>query len=268
MTRRLTPRWLATQGALTAAVLVAAVVAALTLHAPTAVGPDTLRLVGSASAAAASAGSYRMEMQFSFDGGGAELEVDATADLLASGAGTGRIALPDGSNLRFLTTAEHGWFELPTTSPQRLGGKTWVGFPVSGAQAGMTQDPLEMLAALSDGKDVRDLGEDEVRGVDTRHYAVELDRDALSALAQQQPGGALPGGLPDGVELDGTAELWLDEEALPRRMRVELETGGMTIEMRFDLFEYGVEVDVTPPPADSVVEVPTQQEAMRFLSGR
>ena len=264
--RRHDPRWLVAHAAVSVTLLVAAVVAALTLHVPTAAGPDTLRLVGSAGQAAAAAGSYRMEMEFSVKGAGPELEGTGTADLLASGAGAGEVTLPGGVTLRFRSTQEHAWMQLPAGSAQRLAGKEWVGFPVPAGQPALTQDPMDFLEVLSGGQEVKDLGADEVRGVATRHFQVELDVEELVRLAQEQSGGALAAGLPPGLEIDGQAEVWLDDAALPRRMEVEVETSGITSEFSFELFDYGVDIEVSPPPAAKVIEVESQQAAMQFFT--
>lgn len=259
-------RWLVAQAGICVAVLVAAVVAALTVHVPTPAGPDTLRLVGSAGQAAAALGSYRMELDFSVRGAGIDLEGSGTADLLATGEGTGEVSLPGGETLRFRSSREHAWLQLPAASPQRLGGKVWIGYPVPDANLSLTQDPLDVLGVLSGGQQVDDLGPDEVRDVATRHYAVELDVEALLRLAQEQSGGALAGGLPPGVEVEGQAELWLDDAGLPRRMSVETKTSGITSTFSFELFDYGVDVDVSAPPAEQVLEVGSQQEAMEFFT--
>lgn len=264
--RRHDPRWLVAHAAVSVALLVAAVVAALTLQVPAPAGPDTLRLVGSAGQAAAAAGSYRMEMEFSVRGAGPELAGTGTADLLASGAGAGEVSLPGGVTLRFRSTQDHAWMQLPEGSAQRLAGKEWVGFPVPAGQPALTQNPMDFLQVLSGGREVQDLGEDEVRGVATRHYQVELDVEELVRLAQEQSGGALAGGLPAGLEIDGQAEVWLDDAALPRRMEVEVETSGITFEFSFELFDYGVDIDISAPPAEDVIEVDSQQAAMQFFT--
>lgn len=112
-----------------------------------------------------------------------------------------------------------------------------------------------------------ELDGDEVRGVDTRHYRSELSREGIRSLAELQGDTLLTAeaiALVDG----GTADVWLDDDGLPRRLQVQLEAQGLDIEVSFELFEYGVPVRVTAPAPSDVVEVPTQQEAVQFLSGR
>ena len=71
------------------------------------------------------------------------------------------------------------------------------------------------------------------------------------------------------AELDGTgrADVWLSDDGLPRRMRVEFEAQDVTVVFSFDLYDYGADIDVTPPPAAEVIEVDDQAEAGRLLTG-
>lgn len=125
--------WLGVQLALVLTVGLLGLLAAVTVVEPTRLGPDVLRLVGSAGQTAAAAGSYRMELSFTLDGLGAQVEVAGTAELdAASGDSTGRIGLPGGGELAFLTTGGRGYFELPAASPLRL-GKAVGRFPAAGA---------------------------------------------------------------------------------------------------------------------------------------
>lgn len=266
MTAAQTSRWIAGQATALAVVLVAALVAALTLQAP-APAADTLRLVGAASQAAAEAGSYRMEMDVSVKASGLAVDVSGRFDLAADGSARGEMELPGSGTIRMLVTDGHGWFELPEGSPMRAGGKRWVGFPVPAGAAEVTQDPLDFLQLLSGAGEVLDLGADEVRGVDTRHYRAELDPDALAALVESSQPGLVGAEQLRQLGGAGRLELWLDEDDLPRRLRAVFEADRMTMTMSFELFEYGVDVDVTPPPAAEVLEVGSHQEAGPLMGG-
>jgi hypothetical protein len=56
-------------------------------------------------------------------------------------------------------------------------------------------------------------------------------------------------------------EVWIDEEGLARRMELTYkgmrfapgEEGDMTMTM--ELFDFGVEVDIQPPPANNVTDL-------------
>lgn len=267
MTAAQTSRWIAAQSTALAVVLLAALVAALTLQSPAPVAADTLRLVDAASSAAAEAGSYRMEMEVSAESSGVEVDVDGRFDLAADGSARGEMELPGSGTIRFLSTGGRGWFELPEGARVRAGGKRWVGFPVPEGGAEVTQDPLDVLRLLSGAGEVLDMGADEVRGVDTRHYRAELDAEALAGLVQEQQAGLVTADQIRQLGGTGRLELWLDGDDLPRRVRAVFEAERMTMTMAFELFEYGVDIDVTPPPADQVLEVGSHQEAGPLLGG-
>ena len=268
MTAARTSRWIAAQATALAVVLVAALVAALTLQAPTPAGADTLRLVGAAGQAAADAGSYRMEMAFSVEASGLELDFGGTADVVAAtGDARGELEVPGGQVIRFLSTDGRGWFELPESSPSRLGGKRWVGFPLPEGGAPVTEDPLELLELIAGDGEVLDMGSDQVRGVDVRQYRARLDSDALAALADQQQDNPLIGSQLRSLDGEGQLDVWVSDDGLPRRLQVAFAAQGVSAVFSFELYEYGVEVDVTPPPAAEVIDVPTQAEAGGFLGG-
>ncbi len=261
-------RWIAVQLVLVLAVGLAGVVAALTLPRGTPASADTLRLVGAAGAAAAQAGSFRMEMRVEVEGGGADVEVKGTADIAANGDAVGRVELPDGTPLRFLASGRRAWFELPAASPLRLGGQRWAGFPLDPAAGPPVEDPLAYLSLLAGRNEVLDLGEDDVRDVPTRHYRAAVDRDALEALVAEAQGGTTVSAAAVQALEEARLDLWLSDDGLPRRLRFDAEVEDGRVRLEFELFDYGSPVVVVPPPAAEVVDVPTQQEALRLLTGR
>lgn len=268
MTAVQTSRWIAAQATALAVVLLAALVAALTLQAPAPLAADTLRLAGAASQAAADAGSYRMDMTVSVEASGLTIDVAGTAEMVAAtGAGRGELEVPGGTTLRFLSTGERGFFELPEGSSMRSGGKTWVSFPLPAGGAGLTEDPLDLLRLLTADGEVQDLGGEEVNGVDVRHYRAELDAGAMADLADLQSENPLIGNQLRQLDGTGRLDLWLDDEDLPRRMRVEVEARDLTVVFAFELSDYGLDVDVMPPPAAEVIEVGSQAEAGGLLGG-
>lgn len=256
--------WLQAQLAVVVTVALLGVLAALTVQPARPAGDDVLRLVGSASSAAAEAGSYRMEMELGVDGSGLDVSVTGTAEVdVATGDGSGTMTLPGGRELSFLTTGGRGYFALPQASPMRLGGKEWVSFPLPADQP-VTEDPLLFLHLLSGDGEVREVGRDEVRGVETTHYRAQIGRDGVQSLVQKQRSAVLPA---QALELisGGSADVWLSDDGLPRRLRVALDADRMQVTFAFELFEYGADVRVAAPPVPSVIDVETHDEAQRLL---
>jgi hypothetical protein len=82
------------------------------------------------------------------------------------------------------------------------------------------------------------LGSEEIRGVTTTHYRAHLDKTKAGlGILKDEP---------------GVVDAWIDDQGLPRRIRVpfggENEAAGV-----FDLFDFGVPVDVEAPPANEIV---------------
>lgn len=149
-----------------------------------------------------------------------------------------------------------------------------AGFDEQTFQQLQQQDPTQMLRYLAAvGGDVRAVGREDVRGVETTHYRASLDTrrrdfddDVLAELGIDADG--LRDYLALLAETYGVEELptnvWLDADGAVRRfeMKFDLSTmlaaqgldgeGTMVISMEF--FDFGVEVDVEEPPPDDVVD--------------
>jgi hypothetical protein len=99
--------------------------------------------------------------------------------------------------------------------------------------------PDRLLKELvKSSKTVEKLGSEDIRGVTTTHYRAHLDKDKTPIR-----------GSPN--EEPGVVDAWIDEQGLPRRIRIPYgESDGGAV---FDLFDFGVPVDVEAPPADEIV---------------
>ena len=88
---------------------------------------------------------------------------------------------------------------------------------------------------IKSSKKVENLGSQDIRGVTTTHYRAQLDAAKLEIDANG-----------DEVAVDA----WIDQQGLPRRVRVPLGVEGAAV---IDLFDFGVPVDVEAPPANEIV---------------
>jgi hypothetical protein len=101
--------------------------------------------------------------------------------------------------------------------------------------------PDRLLGLLiKSSKEIEGLGNEEIRGVSTKHYRAHVDPMKLGEDDV----------FAENAEL--VVDVWVDGDQLVRRLRVP-EAGedeaGATV---FDFFDFGVEVDVEAPPADQV----------------
>ncbi len=246
-------------------------------------GGDALALdpVAEAATRTTNTGSARVSFTATVSVGGLSLAMEG-AGAFESRTGSGRLSyridLPAAAGGE--TTAEaifdgsHGfvmYMRMPLLAPQLPPGKAWVKLDLARAGkslgldldslAQMRQsDPTQALQYLKGSSAVTELGYDRVRDVFTTHYGLVVD---LRKLARQEPGSARA--IDKLIDLMGAstfpAEVWVDEQGLLRRMSFSLTqrvpgTGQIfELQVREDLFDFGVPVSVKPPPAGRVVDL-------------
>jgi hypothetical protein len=252
------------------------------------VQPDAV--IAQAADATVDAGSYRMAMvtDMTMEGAGdgpltmsAEGEFDPderlghmTMDMseLAQGQAAGPLeaeVIFDG--LVF-------YMKMPFLQQTQPGLKEWIRFDLQalGEEAGLDLDQLMQLGSQSDpsqtlaylraaSDDIQEVGSEEVRGVETTHYRMTVDLSRVAETAPSDQREALQAQIDELIEKSGIqevpTEVWIDEDGLVRRQRVTYENmafapgahGDMTITM--ELFDFGVDVEVEPPPAGQVVDL-------------
>jgi hypothetical protein len=181
------------------------------------------------------------------------------------------------------------YVQLPPTLRSVLGrlgaDKPWLAIDASKIKGNQTvvpgvgeSDPTRFLAYLETvSDDVTKVGTEKVRGVDTTHYHATFDlakavdqervpqslRDALAKLKATNGVGADLPTIP--------ADIFLDAQGRLRRLSMQLDLasfaagigGGSgragsipTVTTTIEMYEFGVPVHVTKPPADQVGELP------------
>jgi hypothetical protein len=108
-----------------------------------------------------------------------------------------------------------------------------------------TADPLASLRS-SPATAVME-GHETVRGVATTHLRVTLDLAALATRLR-----SLGYTVDDPGRATEPADLWVDAQGRLRRMTSPGRSDGATGTITLELFDYGVQVDVQPPPADQI----------------
>jgi len=164
---------------------------------------------------------------------------------------------------------EHRMLVIGTTLYERTSGpKQWIKLPrrLPGANLGLlggnVADPSPLLGLLRDGAQTTTrVDAATVRGVRTDRYAVTLDLDHyVTTLSPQGRRIAKQYGIAGHIP----AEVWVDAQGRLRRLHFRIGVndpsptapgaagGTITEEFTLELFDFGVSVHVSPPPADQV----------------
>ena len=120
-------------------------------------------------------------------------------------------------------------------------------------------DPSQTLAMLTASKDAHVMNYDRVHGVLTTHYMLSLDLKRM-AKANKAMSKSLEQ-LMDMTDVDSfPAEAWIDDQGNVRKMKIEMSmnapTGGeLKMTMTEELYDFGVNVTIQPPPASQVVDM-------------
>lgn len=208
-------------------------------------GTQTLRMTGTGEF---DAGGKRARMTVAYDIAGQEFELEMAMDL----------------PLMYMRFPPEFGAQLPS-------GKSWIKFDLQnlGEQLGFDfqqlmqasqADPSQGLEYLRGVSDVETVGEESVRGVDTTHYQGVID---LRQVAKEFPDAKES--IDRIIELTTVdrvpADVWVDGDGFVRRMRLDYQgmrfapgqRGDMTMTM--ELYDFGAEVDVEPPPDDEVIDI-------------
>jgi hypothetical protein len=155
---------------------------------------------------------------------------------------------------------------------QLPGGKSWVrmdletlaeeqGIDLGALMQFSQSDPTQSLQYLRGASDdFEEVGSEPVRGVDTTHYRGTIDlRKAAEGLPEEARES-----VDRVIELTGERELpvdvWIDDDGLARRITYEqpLPAPGAedaSMELTMEFFDFGLDVDVEPPPAEDVIDI-------------
>lgn len=157
-------------------------------------------------------------------------------------------------------------------------GKTWLkidlrsledesGLPLAAAfKQFKSGDPTSALGLLPGTKgEVRTVGKEDVRGVETTHYAITIDIDKASRNLTPELRESLGPIFEQFRTKEFPADVWIDEEGRMRKAAYAIDISGATppggtapvsgrLETTFELFDFGVDLDLEAPPADQVID--------------
>ncbi len=131
---------------------------------------------------------------------------------------------------------------------QALAGSDWVALPIEesgGSPVDQLDVPVsadELMDMLEDVAEVEDLGEEEVRGVATRHVRATVDLEAVAARAAEAGddlGDADVGAveLPEGMASELPVDVWIDADGLVRKLTATVTDGTDTVSIEAEIYD-------------------------------
>jgi hypothetical protein len=117
-----------------------------------------------------------------------------------------------------------------------------------------------MLAYLKDAVGVRKVGTDLVRRQVTTHYSTVVKAETIVEQAPKDQRDAMRKYLRLMGVKTYPVDIWVDRDGVVTRLATELEyklPDGEYVKMKLreEYFDFGVEVDIQPPPANQVLDV-------------
>jgi hypothetical protein len=156
----------------------------------------------------------------------------------------------------------------PEAAAQIPGGKQWFKMDLAklGKQTGLNleqltqlnqSDPSQALDFIrSAARDFREVGSEEVRGMQTTHYKGSVDLTKVAADAPADVKQLYDQLLRQSTEKTVPMDVWIDGDGLVRKIRFTQKlAGGSIMTMDEELYEFGTQVDTTPPPASQVLDL-------------
>jgi LppX_LprAFG lipoprotein len=197
------------------------------------------------------------------------MDMASVAQLVGGGAGdpkdwTGEVIV-DGTNAKAVVEYMH----LPAFSKLIPGAKQWLKIDVNALtknqgidfsqflQTAGGQDPTKALQMLQSVGDVKEVGKEQVDGVDTTKYSGTLDPQKLAQKLDAGTFGQVfkrmgTKAIPVSVWIDGDGYVRKLEESMSAQMP---GAGTMDLKIAAQMSDFGTTVDVTPPPADQTTDL-------------
>ena len=211
------------------------------------------------------------EFTFTFGGDGAIDFKKRTGHLTLRGAPTSGLSTTLGTETIFSGSSVYS--KSPDCPSRALGGKPWIrvdasefsGFEPASAGA---SDPTNTLDTLAGAAEVTDAGEEKVGGVQTRHYRVQIDKArALERMPADRKEKA-EAALAQISAKQWEADVWIDDEQLPRKIRMSLDgkaPGGTPFRMLTsnEFYDFGKPVEINVPADTEVFQADNYQQVLQ-----
>jgi len=248
---------------------------------PTPVGPRDAVL--NAMRAVYEAGTLHQELEMSISGGGESFSMSGEADVdnehqridmtmdLGMFGGEMRVLMDRGKVYMRSPVFQDAGTDWVSLDPSKMDPATAAQFGGFGAG---TTDPSAYIGLFAGIFDVKDSGEQEIKGVSTTHYVGTIDLKKVLEGFSEVVGKDVDGATREqlhvvveqfeslGIEEKIPFDIWIDEEGLPRRQRITMDFGKLvpgaeeaSMEMTVDFSDFGKPVEIEVPRPSQVTDM-------------
>jgi hypothetical protein len=147
------------------------------------------------------------------------------------------------------------WMKLDMAAMAEATGDAELRKQMSSGLESMNQDPTQQLAMLLDSPNLKHVGSEKIDGAEAQHYKGTLTvaemletNDSLDVLDPAERDEFLKQAEKAGIEGYDT-EVWVNDDDLPVRMDVGMDTPQGTVEITMTFSDYGAKAEVEVPPA-------------------
>ncbi|GAA3984508.1 lipoprotein [Streptomyces marokkonensis] len=180
------------------------------------------------------------------------------------------------------------YMDMGEAAAKDMDGKRWMKMDLAaaaesaGAEAGgemlsglenMNQSPVEQLALLLESPNLKRVGEEKVDGVTAQHYKGTLtvkemmeSNESLDVLEPKEREQLLKNVEKSGIKGYDT-EVWVNDDDLPVRMDVGMDTPQGNVDMSMKLSDYGAKAEVEVPPAADTFDLFEMLKKLGEMSG-
>ncbi|MGY0024543.1 hypothetical protein [Streptomyces sp. cg35] len=153
------------------------------------------------------------------------------------------------------------WMKMDLGAVAKQSGDEKLTRQMTGSLDSMNQDPAQQIALLLDSPNLKHVGSAEIDGAKTQHYKGKLTvdemmakNDSLKLLSKSERGELLKNVKKAGIK-DYDTELWVNEDDLPVRMDVTMDSSQGAVDMSMRYSDYGAAVKVDVPPAGQTFDL-------------
>jgi hypothetical protein len=242
---------------------------------PTGADASYLAAVTAAAAATDRVPGYRMALTSRATLGAKTVTVSGSGTIDDAGREGSITAEVAGHKVEEILAKPYVYLHLPTNGAASVThGKPWIRIDLatltdsygSGSPVGGSPDPSQILAYLRGAGEVTRVGTESVRGVPSTRYRAMIDFARLKAAGPDRLHGATTsvGALLERLtgEKSLPMDVWIGDDGHLSRISFGLPvctaTGRLREDINVELFDYGRQAAVSPPPASLVTDVDPQ----------